>query len=84
MGDLREFVNRAIGLHDKLANCHPSLRRGMVWCRSCGRSEKVNSAECLRSGWPKCCGVTMTIDVPTPSPERGRGGQKTLSAVRQP
>lgn len=53
-------------LYDKMANSHPSLQRGMVWCAACGRSQRVNSAETLRDGWPKCCGYTMTID----SPER--------------
>jgi hypothetical protein len=54
--------------YTKLAEAHPSLSRGMVWCRKCGRSEKVDGADCLRNGWPKCCGQTMTIDAPS---ERG-------------
>lgn len=49
---------------DKAADSHPSLRRGRVWCRECGATQRVNSAECLRSGWPLCCGETMTIDQP--------------------
>jgi Zn finger protein HypA/HybF involved in hydrogenase expression len=59
------IFERVATLHDKLAQSHPKLQRGMVWCRTCGRSEKVDSAECLRTGWPKCCGHTMTIDAPT-------------------
>lgn len=47
-----------------LATCHPKLSRGMVWCRTCGRSQKVDSAGALANGWPKCCGETMTIDSP--------------------
>ncbi len=43
---------------------HPSLLRGMVWCKKCGKSLHVDSAKCLRKGWPKCCGETMTIDSP--------------------
>jgi len=35
---------------------------GIVRCRTCGRSQSVDSAQSLRSGWPKCCGYTMTID----------------------
>ena len=54
----------AQGLHASIARDVPQLRRGMVWCRTCGRSQKVDSAECLRSGWPLCCGQTMTIDSP--------------------
>lgn len=42
----------------------PQLDRGIVWCHTCGREEKVNAAACLRSGWPKCCGETMSIDSP--------------------
>ncbi len=52
------------GLSGMLAKCHPSLVRGQVWCRQCGATQKVDSAECLRSGWPLCCGYTMTIDSP--------------------
>ena len=51
-------------LHDKIANDVYQIRRGMVWCRTCGASRFVNGGECLRSGWPKCCGYTMTIDSP--------------------
>jgi len=51
-------------MHDKIASSHPSLQRGMVWCRTCGCSRHVNSAKALRNGWPKCCGHTMTIDSP--------------------
>lgn len=51
-------------LYTNLASSHPSLQRGMVWCRTCGHSQKVDSANCMRSGWPKCCGYTMTIDHP--------------------
>ena len=52
-------------MYNKIANSHESLKRGKVWCRTCGREQNVNSAECLRSGWPKCCGYTMTIDHPS-------------------
>lgn len=47
-----------------LATCHPSLTRGRVWCRTCGRTQRVDSGACLSRGWPKCCGFTMTIDSP--------------------
>ncbi|HYE72608.1 MAG TPA: hypothetical protein VEF04_04720 [Blastocatellia bacterium] len=51
-------------LHKTISQSHPSLTRGQVWCRTCGRSQKVDSANCLRNGWPKCCSQTMTIDSP--------------------
>lgn len=59
------IVETIAALHDKIADSHPKLRRGQVWCKTCGRTQKVDSADCLRHGWPKCChGHTMTIDPP--------------------
>lgn len=52
-------------MYKTLAKSHPSIERGKVWCRTCGREERVNPARCLRNGWPKCCGYTMTIDHPS-------------------
>ena len=49
-----------------------ALKRGMVWCRTCGRSQSVDSADCLQHGWPKCCGCTMTIDHPATWPTDAR------------
>lgn len=42
----------------------PQLARGRVWCLECGRTQKVHSADCLRHGWPLCCGYTMSISSP--------------------
>jgi hypothetical protein len=42
----------------------PSLSRGRVWCLTCGHTEAVDAARCLREGWPTHCGLTMTIDSP--------------------
>lgn len=53
-----------MGLHSKIVEDVPQLKRGQVWCYDCGHTEKVNSTECLRTGWPMCCGVTMSIDSP--------------------
>lgn len=55
-------------LHADMAQAHPKLARGRVWCRECGATRKVDSADALAHGWPKCCGYTMTIDAPD---ERG-------------
>lgn len=48
----------------RIANDIPQIRRGLVWCTQCGRSQRVDGAHCLLHGWPKCCGYTMTIDSP--------------------
>jgi hypothetical protein len=53
-----------MNLYAELAKCHPSIERGMVWCTTCKRKQRVDPAECFRSGWPRCCGYTMTIDSP--------------------
>ena len=42
----------------------PQLKRGRVWCLTCGTTMRVGAALALASGWPKCCGYTMTIDSP--------------------
>ncbi len=58
------LLARLDGLYDSLAKVIGSPER--VWCRKCGLSQPINAAQCLRSGWPKCCGCTMTIDPPAP------------------
>ena len=50
--------------YEKVVNGVKKLSRGIVWCVKCGRSQKVDSANCLKCGWPECCGGTMTIDSP--------------------
>lgn len=42
----------------------PKIARGLVWCTSCGAMRSVHGGKCMRSGWPLCCGQTMTIDSP--------------------
>ena len=48
---------------ERMAESIPQLQRGQVWCRVCGFTMSVDSARCLKQGWPKCCKQTMTIDV---------------------
>lgn len=50
-------------LYKKMADSHPKLRSGLVYCERCKCVQKVNADEALRSGWPKCCDETMTMDV---------------------
>ena len=47
-----------------VAETVPQLKRGQVWCRTCGFTMRVDSELCMSQGWPKCCGHTMTIDSP--------------------
>lgn len=56
-------------IHETIAASDPALARGEVWCKTCGRIEKVDSAECLRHGWPKCHGATMSLGRP-PQPKK--------------
>lgn len=51
-------------IHDAIARDVPQLRRGQVWCRTCGRMQRVDGAGALRTSCPRCCGHTMTIDSP--------------------
>ena len=51
-------------LHETMVKQIPQLSRGQVWCRQCGRTQRTDSADAQRLGWPKCCGFTMTIDSP--------------------
>lgn len=51
-------------LYDCLVSDILQLKRGVVWCIRCGACQTVDSATCLRHGWPMHCGATMTIDSP--------------------
>jgi len=61
---MRDLIARLTGLHDKIADAVPQIKRGQVWCHQCGATRKVDGAHCLAHGWPKCCGYTMSIDSP--------------------
>lgn len=66
MGGLRVPTEKETAeFFGKVSKSHPSLERGKVWCKKCGKEQKVDSGKCLRSGWPECCDETMTIDHPS-------------------
>lgn len=44
------LTSKAESLHETLANCHPSIARGKVWCRTCGDSLPLVS-ECTTRDW---------------------------------
>ena len=60
-------------LEEAAEGSHPSLTRGQVWCRTCGHTQRVDSAAAMKFGWPKHCGYTMTIDSPE---EQNRANHK--------
>lgn len=67
MNDLELFARapaRHQSLYDTIAQSHPSLLNGLVWCRHCESTRTVDPAKCLRDGWPVCCRATMSIDRP--------------------
>lgn len=48
-------------LYEEIARSHPSLLNGKVFCGRCGKPRQVDAARCLRDGWPKCCGATVSL-----------------------
>lgn len=49
----------------------PQIKRGQVWCRTCGSTLKLDGVNAtLGGGWPKCCGYTMTLDSPEEQAKR--------------
>jgi len=67
-------------MYKEIANSHPSLQRGKVWCRTCKKSKQIDPAEALKTGWPKCCGYTMTIDSPAEQ-AKFDNSRKTLNCI---
>lgn len=61
MDELRNIVSRVSGLHNAMAEA-AGLKTATVYCTVCGASQIVDGAECLRHGWPKCHGFTMSLD----------------------
>lgn len=61
MSDVASIFTRHQALYDEIAKSHPSPIDGLVRCSRCGTSRRVDSAKCLRDGWPKCCGGTMGL-----------------------
>ena len=51
-----------MNIYTELTNSHPKLKRGLVWCKKCGKQQSVQNG--LRDGYPVCHGETMTIDSP--------------------
>ena len=62
--DLMQALKSSLAETAETAEEVPQLKRGMVWCTTCKRSQRVDAGRCLSKGWPECCGYTMTIDSP--------------------
>jgi hypothetical protein len=58
---LEQLVEQSASLHAAIARSHPALERGLVQCVTCSAQRSVDPVECLRSGWPRCCGATMRL-----------------------
>lgn len=59
-----------MSIYHKLAQItgsHP-----IVYCSTCQRSEWADAAQSFQSGWPECCGYTMTLDKPKDQPNDPR------------
>lgn len=58
---MKDLAKRLGGLHQKIVDSVPALQSGKCHCTNCGNEIAVDAAECLRKGWPKCCGATMYL-----------------------
>lgn len=61
--DASKIVKRVSGIHDSIADAMGNPNQ--VWCKTCGGEADVDAADCLRHGWPECCGHTMTLAHPS-------------------
>lgn len=56
-----QHLQHVIGNLDNMYESMASDLGNRVKCNTCKKEKQVDSAKCLRSGWPKCCGYTMTL-----------------------
>lgn len=61
MTELTALFSRHQTLYETIAASHPSLLNGKVICSRCAKTRVVEAARCLRDGWPKCCGATVSL-----------------------
>jgi len=60
----RELKADLFKLYGDVADEVPALKRGRVWCHTCGREATIDAAAACEVGWPVCCGETMSVDSP--------------------
>lgn len=46
--------------HDQVAK-EAGIADCKVKCEKCGSQLSVKGGNCLKNGWPECCGYTMTL-----------------------
>lgn len=56
-----EHTKRIVNNIDDMYKSMASSLGNRVRCDVCGKNQLIDSAKCLRSGWPKCCGYTMKL-----------------------
>ena len=59
------MVKRAQNLHNNIAN-DIAPPKSLLICTQCHKRvtiTRANVANYLRSGWPECCGLTMTWEL---------------------
>lgn len=71
-----------VRFYASLADAHPSIARGWLFCHKCGRFDQHDSrtfAGFFASGWPRCCGETMSLDSPRERQRLAAGSPETES-----
>lgn len=61
MREVTDLLHNLLNFHQNIVDDIPELKQGLVKCTICGKELKVDSAKCLKSGWPECCGYTMRL-----------------------
>lgn len=51
----------AAKISEKAVSTDQATKEGRVFCKACGNTFKVDSAKCIQTGWPSCCGATMAL-----------------------
>jgi len=49
------------------------MKDATVKCKKCGTTKRVWFAQCLKFGWPKCCGQTMHLEETTADIDKAVG-----------
>ena len=59
---MRNIAQRVDNFRQSLSDI-PQIKRGLCYCHECGRTESISGVN-FSTGWPKCCGYTMSLDSP--------------------